>query len=94
MAGPREPGLKHPQFTSAGEASRVLVRLAIAGGLLAYLAESGMIDARALSRPFTAWPIALIAVSLVLIDVSLMALRFPCCSGPSVFPLPGPRHFN
>jgi len=52
-----------------------LVRLAIAGGLLAYLARSGMIDWRALSRPFTAWPIALAAVALILIDVSLMAVR-------------------
>ncbi len=51
------------------------MRLAIAGALLAYLVKSGVIDSRALSRPFTAWPIALAAVALILINVSLNALR-------------------
>jgi glycosyltransferase 2 family protein len=60
---------------SARKISWFLVRLAIACGLLAYLVKSGVIDWRALSRPFTAWTIALAAVALVLIDVSLNALR-------------------
>jgi uncharacterized protein (TIRG00374 family) len=91
VAGPREP-------TSPPVYLRlifwVLVRLAIAGGLLAYLARSGMIDARALSRPFTAWPIALIAVSLVLIDVSLMALRFSMLFRPIGLPIPWAKAFQ
>lgn len=53
----------------------LLVRLAIAAALLAYLAKSGTIDLRAISRPFTAWPIALAAIVLILIDISLMAQR-------------------
>ncbi len=53
----------------------LLVRLAIAGVLLAYLAQSGNIDLRALSRPFTAWRIALAAIGLILVDISLMASR-------------------
>ena len=59
MAGPRESA---GEIASPARLARkvfwVLVRLAIAGGLLAYLARSGIIDVRALSRPFTAWPIA------------------------------------
>jgi glycosyltransferase 2 family protein len=53
----------------------LLVRLAIAGLLLAWLARSGTIDLRAISRPFTAWRLALIAVALILLDISLMAQR-------------------
>jgi glycosyltransferase 2 family protein len=53
----------------------LLVRLAIAAALLAYLAKSGTIDRRAISRPFTAWPIALAAIALILLDISLMAQR-------------------
>jgi hypothetical protein len=52
-----------------------LVRLAIAGLLLAYLVKSGLIDLRALSKPFTAWQVALGAIALVLFDVALMAWR-------------------
>jgi glycosyltransferase 2 family protein len=76
VAGPRESAKEiGAPAGSARKVSWFLVRLAIAGGLLAYLVRSGGIDWRALSRPFTAWPIALAAVALVLIDVSLNALR-------------------
>ena len=71
-----------------------LVRLAIAGALLAYLAKSGMIDARALSRPFTAWPVALVAVALILVDVSLMALRLSWLFGPIGLRLPWAKSFQ
>ena len=70
------------------------MRLAIAGGLLAYLAKSGMIDARALSRPFTAWPIAIIAVALILIDVSLMAVRLSWLFRPLGLHLPWTNPFK
>ncbi len=53
----------------------LLVRLAIAAALLASLAKSGTIDLRAISRPFTAWPIALAAIALILLDITLMAQR-------------------
>ncbi len=53
----------------------VLVRLTIAGALLTYLARSGYITLRVLSRPFTAWPLALAAIALILIDLALMAQR-------------------
>jgi uncharacterized protein (TIRG00374 family) len=95
VAGPREPAAE--TLSPARPARKVLwvlVRLAIAGGLLAYLAKSGMIDARALSRPFTAWPIALIAIALILIDVSLMALRFSLLFRPLGLAIPWPKSFQ
>jgi glycosyltransferase 2 family protein len=94
-AGPRDPS---KEIASPSSPARrifwVVVRLAIAGGLLAYLARSGMIDARALSRPFTAWPIALAAVALVLIDVSMMALRLSWLFGPVGLRLPWGKSFQ
>jgi uncharacterized protein (TIRG00374 family) len=95
VAGPRESAAKS---SSPARPTRkilwVFVRLAIAGGLLAYLAKSGMIDARALSRPFTAWPIALVAVALILIDVSLMALRFSLLFRPRGLAIPWIKSFQ
>ncbi len=75
-AGPRDTASSDPSpARSTRRLFWVLVRLAIAAGLLAYLAKSGMIDLRALSRPFTAWPIALAALALILMDIALMALK-------------------
>ena len=93
--GPREPAVETlPPARPAGKIFWVLVRVAIAGVLLAYLAKSGMIDARALSRPFTAWPIALVAVALILIDVSLMALRFSLLFRPVGLAIPLAKSFQ
>lgn len=89
---PAEPQQKHlpdgPPTHPARKIFWFLVRLAIAGLLLAYLAKSGLIDLRALSRPFTAWPIALAAVALVLLDVGLMALRLSLLFQPRGMLLP------
>ena len=52
-----------------------LVRLAIGIALLVYLARSGIIDLRALSKLATAWSITLAAVALLIFDVFLMSLR-------------------
>lgn len=73
----REPsGEALPPPTPLRKAFWMLVRLAIAGLLLAYLAKSGYISLRAISRPFTAWPIALAAIALILVDIAMMAQRF------------------
>jgi len=95
MAGAREPSAEIASpVRPARRVLGFLVRLAIAGGLLAYLAKSGMIDARALSRPFTAWPIAIIAVALILIDVSLMAVRLSWLFRPLGLHLPWTKSFQ
>jgi len=52
-----------------------LFRFAIGASLLAYLAKSGIVDFRALSKLFTAWPITFAAVTLLLMDSALMSVR-------------------
>ena len=51
------------------------LRFAIGAGLLVYLAKSGLIDVRALSKLFTSWRITLAAVTLLLVDSALMSVR-------------------
>ena len=65
-----------------------LVRLGVGIGLLAYLAESKTIDLHALSRLFTAWPISVVAVALILLDIALMALRLSWLFRPHGLHLP------
>ncbi len=94
-AGPREPSVENDfPVGSARKVFWLSARLAIAGGLLAFLAKSGMIDARALSKPFTAWPIALVAVALILIDVALMGLRLSLLFRPRGLRLPWAKSFQ
>jgi uncharacterized membrane protein YbhN (UPF0104 family) len=52
-----------------------LLRLAIGVGLLAYLARTGIVDFRALGKLFTAWPITMAAMILLLVDSALMSAR-------------------
>jgi uncharacterized protein (TIRG00374 family) len=52
-----------------------LLRLAIGVGLLAYLAKTGIVDFRALGKLFTAWPITMAAMILLLVDSALMSAR-------------------
>jgi len=60
---------------SARRVLLMLLRIAIGAGLLAYLAKSGVIDLRALSKLFTSWRITLTAVTLLLVDSALMSVR-------------------
>ena len=60
---------------SARRVLLMLLRIAIGAGLLAYLAKSGVIDVRALSKLFTSWRITLTAVTLLLVDSALMSVR-------------------
>jgi glycosyltransferase 2 family protein len=52
-----------------------LFRLAIGAGLIVYLAKSGIVDFRAVSKSFTAWHITFAALTLLLIDNALMSVR-------------------
>jgi hypothetical protein len=54
----------------------------IGAGLLAYLAESRIIDLHALRGLFTPWPITLAVVARLLIDTTLTALRLSCLFRP------------
>jgi uncharacterized membrane protein YbhN (UPF0104 family) len=51
------------------------VRLAVGIALLVYLARSGTIDFRALTKLLAAWPVTAAAMALLLLDIGLMALR-------------------
>lgn len=64
-----------PSKSHAFKILLMLVRLGIGIGLLVYLAKSGIIDLRPLSKLLTAWPITLAAVAILLFDVFLMASR-------------------
>ena len=60
---------------SARRVLLMLLRFAIGAGLLAYLAKSGLIDVRALSKLFTSWRITLAALTLLIVDSALMSVR-------------------
>jgi glycosyltransferase 2 family protein len=94
-AVPTEPGPEiPPRERPARKTIWLLVRLAIAAVLLAYLAHSGYISWRALSRPFTAWPIALAAIALILVDIALMAQRLIWMFRPIGLPLSFAKSFQ
>ena len=61
--------------TSARQLLLTLLRLATGVGLLAYLVKSGIIDFRELSQLFTAWPVTVVAITLLLADSVLMSVR-------------------
>lgn len=65
-----------------------LARLGVGIGLLAYLAHTGIIDLKALSRLFTAWPVSLAAITLILLDIALMARRLSWLFRPQGLHLP------
>src|ERR1700729_271910 len=53
----------------------LVLRLAIGVGILVYLAKSGQIDFSSLIRLFHAWPITVIAVGFLLLDIFMMSIR-------------------
>ena len=64
-----------PPHASGRRLLTMSLRFAIGAGLLVYLAKSGVIDVRALSKLFTSWRITLAAVTLLLVDSALMSVR-------------------
>jgi glycosyltransferase 2 family protein len=62
-------------WTSAKKAVLLLLRLTLGIGILAYLWNSGKIDFRELWVLVTTWPITIGALTLILIDALLMAMR-------------------
>jgi len=53
----------------------LLLRFAVGIGLIVYLVRSGAIELRLLSKLFSAWPLSLLGLAIIFIDISLMALR-------------------
>jgi uncharacterized protein (TIRG00374 family) len=53
----------------------LLIRIAIGVGILVYLAESGQINLAALSGLLRAWPITVVAVTFLFVDIFFMSVR-------------------
>src|SRR5580658_203538 len=53
----------------------LVMRLAIGVGILVYLAKSGQINFSSLIRLFHPWPITVIAVGFLLLDIFMMSIR-------------------
>ena len=52
-----------------------VLRLAAGVGILGYLAKSGQINFSSLVRLFQVWPITLLAVGFLLLDIFIMSVR-------------------
>jgi uncharacterized membrane protein YbhN (UPF0104 family) len=69
---------KHPANSRRGtlrKTGSLVLRLAIGVGILVYLAKSGQINFPSLIRLFHAWPITVVAVGLLLLDIFMMSIR-------------------
>src|SRR3984885_15697237 len=53
----------------------LLLRLAFGVGILVYLAKSGQINLSSLTRIFAVWPITVVAVGFLLLDIFMMSVR-------------------
>jgi glycosyltransferase 2 family protein len=53
----------------------LVLRLAIGVGILVYLAKSGQINFSSLIRLFHVWPITVVAVGFLLLDIFMMSIR-------------------
>ena len=52
-----------------------VLRLAIGIGILVYLAKSGRVEPHSLTRVFRAWPLTLLGMTVLLIDILFMSIR-------------------
>ena len=75
----RKPAANSRRGTLRKTGSLVL-RLAIGVGILVYLAKSGQINLSSLIRLFHVWPITVVAVGFLLLDIFMMSIRASCCS--------------
>jgi uncharacterized membrane protein YbhN (UPF0104 family) len=64
------------------------LRISIGAALLGYLAHSGAIDLRALPKLVQHWPVSAAAVTIFLLDLTLMALRLCLLFRPQGMRLP------
>ena len=52
-----------------------LLRLAIGVGILVYLVQSGHVDLHSLARVFRDWPLTLLGMAVLLVDIVFMSIR-------------------
>jgi glycosyltransferase 2 family protein len=73
-----QPQADAPDAADRGSFRRLIftvARLAAGVGILVYLSRSGIINFHSLARLLTAWPITIAAFAILLLDVTLMAVR-------------------
>ncbi|MGH9575558.1 MAG: lysylphosphatidylglycerol synthase transmembrane domain-containing protein [Candidatus Acidiferrales bacterium] len=73
---------------SVGAAVWATIRLAVGIALLVYLAKSRLIQFGELTKLFTAWPITLVALALVFLDIFFMSVRLCWLFQPQGLRLP------
>src|SRR5262249_57083734 len=64
------------------------LRLAFGVAILAYLWSSGAIQLHQLDRLATKWPLSILAIAVLFLDLYLMALRTSLLFRPQALPLP------
>jgi uncharacterized protein (TIRG00374 family) len=68
-----------PATASRGSSVRktflAVLRLAIGATILIYLVESGRVDLHSLTRVFRAWPLTLLGMAVLLVDIVFMSIR-------------------
>ena len=68
-----------PATASRGNSARkalfALLRLAIGVAILVYMVKSGRVDLHSLTRVFRAWPLTLLGMAMLLIDMLFMSIR-------------------
>ncbi len=64
-----------PHANTVRRAIFILLRLAIGIAILVYLVESGKIELHSLMRLFRAWPLTLLGMAVLLIDILFMSIR-------------------
>jgi len=69
------PPVTASHVNSVRKALFALLRLAIGVGMLVYLVKSGRVDLHSLTRVFRAWPLTLLGMAVLLIDILFMSIR-------------------
>jgi hypothetical protein len=69
------PPVTASHANSVRKALFALLRLAIGVGILVYLVRSGRVDLHSLTRVFRAWPLTLLGMGVLLIDILFMSIR-------------------
>jgi glycosyltransferase 2 family protein len=60
---------------SVRKALFALLRLAIGVGILVYLVKSGRVDLHSLTGVFRAWPLSVLGMAVLLVDIAFMSIR-------------------
>lgn len=69
-----------PRANSVRKALFAFLRLAIGVAILVYLVQSGRVNLHSLTRVFRAWPLTLLGMTVLLVDILFMSIRVAAVS--------------